>query len=61
MTFENIEDYYTYYVCILGISERIFWDADISVVKTIAANKGAYEAWLAYKKEKMQQKMRKRR
>ena len=44
----EIEDYYTYYVEILGISESLFWNADISFVKTVAENKSAYDGWVNY-------------
>lgn len=49
---EDVEDYYTYYVQILGMSEEVFWYADLSFVKGIAANKSAYDAWYNYEIEK---------
>lgn len=49
---EEIEDYYTYYVEILGISENLFWNADLSFVKTVADNKSAYDGWINYVREK---------
>nr|DAV94619.1 MAG TPA: hypothetical protein [Caudoviricetes sp.] len=45
---EDIEDYYTYYVLILEISENLFWNADISFLKTVALNKSAYDSWKNY-------------
>lgn len=42
-----MEDYYTYYVLILGISEELFWGLDIAALRSIEANKVAYDAWLA--------------
>lgn len=44
---EDIEDIYTYYVMILGISEDIFWNYDISMVRWIAEDKAAYEGYMA--------------
>lgn len=49
---EDIEDYYTYYVMILEIPEDIFWNADVSFVRDVAANKSAYDGWLGYVKER---------
>lgn len=43
---EDVEDYYTYYVEILHISENLFWYADISFVKKVAENKAAYDGWM---------------
>ena len=45
---EDIEDYYTYYVLILEISEDLFWNADFSFLKTVALNKSAYDSWKNY-------------
>lgn len=33
---------------ILGLSEDVFWHADISFVQSVVDNKRAYDAWLAY-------------
>lgn len=44
---EDVEDAYTYYVSVMGISEDIFWHADVAFVKSVVANKAAYDAWLA--------------
>ncbi|MBR2512087.1 MAG: hypothetical protein IKE49_03360 [Firmicutes bacterium] len=43
---EEIEDYYTLYVQIIGLSEDVFWYSDIGFVKTAAANKQAFEKWM---------------
>lgn len=48
-----MEDFYTLYVEIVGISENIFWDMPIPFVKTVARNKQAYEMWLSYEREKI--------
>lgn len=42
---EDVEDAYTYYVLILGISEDVFWGADISMLESIGADMNAYESW----------------
>ena len=49
---EDIEDYYTYYVVLIGISEDLFWNSDISSVGMVSDNKTAYENWLAAVREK---------
>ena len=43
-----IEDYYTYYVCILGISEELFWDADITFIENVALNRAAFDRFINY-------------
>ena len=53
---EDIEDYYTYYVMILGISEDIFWNMDISFVFSVAANKAAYDSWVSYENSKLNER-----
>ena len=53
---EDIEDYYVFYVLILGIPENIFWNFDISFVLNVADNKSAYENWLSSEKEKQRQR-----
>lgn len=49
---EDVEDYYTFYVMILGLSEDIFWHADISFVQSVIENKRAYDAWAAYARQR---------
>ena len=49
---EDIEDYYTYYVEIIGISAELFWNNDIRFVGEVAENKTAYDGWLAAVREK---------
>jgi len=44
----EIEDYYTYYVSILGIDEDVFWNADVAFVRNITDNQSAYNAWYNY-------------
>lgn len=31
---------------ILGVSEEVFWDCDVSFLTSINLNKNAYDAWL---------------
>ncbi|WP_050638478.1 hypothetical protein [Candidatus Stoquefichus sp. SB1] len=50
---EDIEDYYTYYVQILGISEECFWNMDISFVMSVAENKSAYDSYITYHTNKL--------
>jgi hypothetical protein len=52
LVFEQIEDYYTYYVLIMGVSEDIFWNSDISFLLTVLDNKCAYDDYLSYLREK---------
>ena len=49
---EDVEDYYTFYVLILGIPEDIFWFADISFVMSVVENKQAYDGWRSYVEER---------
>lgn len=53
---EDIEDRYTYYVDILGLSEEVFWNADVSFVIDVIENKEAYDGWLNYEMDKLSQK-----
>ena len=48
---EDIEDYYTYYVVILGVSEDLFWNVDLSFLITVLENKLAYDDYINYVKE----------
>lgn len=48
---EDIEDYYTYYVIILGVSEELFWEVDISFLISVLENKLAYDDYINYVKE----------
>ena len=59
-SFELLEpdDYYTYYVMVLGISEDLFFHADFSFVRAVADGKGAYDAWLAGEREHLAEKNR---
>lgn len=45
---EDIEDYYTYYVLLLGIPESTFYNNDLNFLSDVAANKAAYDGWMNY-------------
>ncbi|MDY2997635.1 MAG: hypothetical protein SOU16_10070 [Faecalimonas sp.] len=49
---EEIEDYYTYFVQIIGISEELFWYSEWSFLLTVVENKIAVDNWIAYEREK---------
>lgn len=53
----DIEDYYSLYVLILGISEDTFWNKSVSFVCQVANNKSAFDGFLEYKKEEIRKKM----
>ena len=58
---EDLEDYYTYLVLILGMSEDIFWNLDYSSVISIVENKTAYDNFLEYAKQKELERLNRRR
>ncbi len=47
----SVTDYYTMYVGIMGCPEDVFWYCDISFVKTVCANKQAFEKWINRQRE----------
>lgn len=47
-----MEDAYTYYVLLLGISEELFWNADISFIKGVVDDKAAFDGWENYVRRK---------
>lgn len=49
---EDIEDYYTYYVLILGINSSDFWECDISFLASVVENKGAFDGFVNYQQTK---------
>lgn len=51
MPLENVSDYYTLYVQIMGVSEDVFWHCDIAFVKTVSANKRAFDKWMNKQRE----------
>lgn len=58
---EDWEDYYTYFVLILGMSEEIFFNVDYSSLLSILEDKIAYDNYINYVKEKEYEKQRQRR
>lgn len=58
---EDVEDYYTYYVLILGMSEDLFWNVDLSFLTGVLENKLAYDNYMSYMKEVELEAMEKRR
>lgn len=40
-----MEDAYAYYVLVLGLPEATFWEADVSFVADVCADKAAWDAW----------------
>lgn len=59
---EEIEDYYTLYVVIMGVPEETFWFSDIGLVKAAAANKQALDKWMnKAQEERQKQNGRKRK
>jgi hypothetical protein len=58
---EDIEDYYTYYVIILGVSEDLFWNVDLSFLITVLENKLAYDDYINYVKEVEMEAMNKKK
>lgn len=53
---EDIEDYYTYYVLILNISEDLFWNCDYSFILSIVENKVAFENYTDYIRDRKNRK-----
>lgn len=58
---QDVEDYYTYYVIILGMSEDLFWDVDLSFLIGVLENKVAYDDYMSYMREVELEAMEKRR
>lgn len=47
----GVTDYYTWFVDIAGVPEDVFWTCDIAFVKTVAANKQAFNKWMNRQQE----------
>lgn len=58
---EDVEDYYTYYVLILGISEDLFWNADYSFLISVDENKSAFDNYIKYIEYQNEKKNEKKR
>lgn len=51
VSLDEPDDYYTLYVLVLGIPEALFWHGDWSFVMDVAADKDAWDGWLAAERE----------
>lgn len=45
---------------ILGVSEDLFWHADVSFVEGVVQNKTAYDNWVSYVQDRETKRTRKR-
>lgn len=57
---ETIEDAYTFFVVISGVSEDTFWNAPISSLQTIYANKAAFDGWTSSVQYQLAQKRKRK-
>jgi hypothetical protein len=53
---EGVEDFYTYFVDLMGVSEDLFWYSEWSFLMTIVENRSAVNAWKNYAEEKMMER-----
>lgn len=58
--FEDVSDYYTLFVGIMGCSEDVFWFCDIGFVKTVSGNKQAFDKWMNRQMESKHGRRKKR-
>ena len=58
---QTVEDAYVNYVIVLGVPESVFWNCDVSFVASVAADKAAYDAWIAGENERAADEAEKRR
>ncbi len=56
-----MEDCYTYYVLIMGLPENLFWYSELSDLISIAADKAAYDDWVASERDRLAQERKNRR
>jgi len=56
-----VEDYYTFYVLILGLSEDLFWNSDLVFVHDVAQNKAAFDNYMNCQQEKIMNESLKKR
>lgn len=49
---EDIEDYYTYYVLILGINSDDFWECDIDFLASVVENKSAFDGYVQFEQDR---------
>ncbi len=50
---EDVEDAYSLYVGVFGISEDVFWYSDISFLEKVVKNISAYQKWIQEKKRRL--------
>lgn len=56
---DSIESAYVSYVVMAGVSEELFWHADLSFLLTVIGDKAAYESWRAVERQyDMEQRQR---
>lgn len=55
---EDVEDYYTYYVLILNLSEELFWNSDFSFLLSVSANKSSYDSFISSERLKISEERR---
>lgn len=55
---EGVEDAYAYFVLVLGMSEDVFWDADIPFLLAVVDDRNAYEKWSNAVASKMREEAR---
>ena len=53
-----MEDLYTSLVLICGVSEDLFWHADLSFLLSVAENKAAYGRWLYCERQYLMERER---
>lgn len=54
-----MEDAYAFYVLVLGMSEDIFFNADIPFLLSVMANKNAYDLWQSTVENKLREEAKK--
>lgn len=45
------DDYYVWYVLVLGIPEDLFWSADVSLLRDVAESKNVFDKWESGERE----------
>lgn len=55
----DVEDAYAFYVLVLGMSEDIFFNADIPFLLSVMANKNAYDLWQSSVENKLREEAKK--
>ena len=50
---EGVEDFYTYFVDVMKVSEEVFWYSEWEFLISIVENRAAVEDWKSYIEEKL--------